>query len=419
MRDFARRVSAVAAIVTALGGALAAACGSAYSDGDAPAAGGDPDGGTSDSTLGSDAAVPDPCVHAGPPAAPAKSDSADELPTFFMAIQTLNLSAPSGTETQGFDLDGICSCDTRSGSAFAGAPACKAPGSTPSCDLDGGIDNAASQLTAALSPFYSLDSIAQHLITSGRRTLLIQIGKYNGQLDDTEVAVGLAMSDGVRTQGCPTSEENVSKGIWSPGWCGDDAWTLVDGAVIPGTSQPYLQTIGYVTNGELVIRVPSTSTVPFNEAQSLTIASSLLKGTLVPLGDDLQPRPRDQAPTSDRQKRLWALTNATYAGRVTALSLLGALGTISVQHDGGPSTYFCDESLFPTLRTAVCGGRDIPSMTDHDHDLGTTCDALSLAMSVTAFPVLAGEVRTPNPSTTACTPSATGEVDGGRPYDCP
>lgn len=408
-----RLISSVALLAVA----LAAACSTAYSSDPPPP----------DVDAGDDAPAPvthddndatvDPCAHHSPPPPPDKDDAPDvELPTFFMAARTISLgSAMPG----GFDLDGVCSCDKDPGTAFDGGAACKAPsGGTGVCDLDGGVDNSASVLTAQLSPFFAIDTLAQKIITAGRRTLLIQIGKYNGELNDKEVAVGLAMSDGIRSPGCPGSVQDPVKGTYSPGWCGTDTWSLLSSAVIPGSNQPYLQTLGYVSNGVLVFRQSNIVSVPFDEAESLDVSGSIVTGTLTPLGEDLQPRPRDRAPT-DLEKRLWAVNDGTFGARTSVSDLLEALGTLAIPHDGGATTHLCNEALFPALRSAVCNGRDIPTKPEDDHNLDKVCDALSLAMAVTTFPVLAGDVRDPTPETTECTPDQNGVLDGGLPYVCP
>ncbi len=362
---------------------------------------------------------PDPCAHAFPAAPPDTDDApGEELPPFFVAVRTIQLAGENGA-VPGFDLDGVCTCDTRPDTAYDGGPSCVA--SAPRCDADGGVDNSLSVLASQLSPFFALDDVPRKLIAAGRRTLLVQIGKYNGRANDKEIAVGFALSDGIREKGCATSIENPAKGIWSPGWCGDDRWSLLPDSIIPSTKQPLIQGVGYVREGVLILQIGGTLLLPFNEVSVLTFGSPVITGTLVPLREDLQPRDRATQPT-DKEKRLWSITKGTVAGRVKATELLGALGTIELPRlgDGGSAGYLCQETQYAFARDQICASLDMSSSKALDFDPRAQCDSLSTALTFTAFPAFPGDVRATAPTENPCVAGANGQPPdaGGRPYRC-
>lgn len=413
-----RRVLQVGVLVGSIAGVLVpvAACGDPYAAEATPT--------TEEASTAPDSGVeatatPDPCVHAAPLGPPALDDDpAKELAPFFLGIRDVVLS--DAKDVLGFDLDGVCSCDTRPATARAGAPSC-AVAASPRCDQDGGIDNAIALLAAELSPFFALDAVPQKLITSGRRTLLIQIGKYNGRANDKEIAVGLALSDGIREEGgCPTSVENTKKGIWSPGWCGDDRWSFLTESVIPGTTQPLLQGVGYVRDGILTITLPGSLPLPFNDSQALPLGSAVVTGALVPLGKDMKPRDPAREPLAE-ELRLWAIDKAVIGGRVKATDLLAALGTIERNGTGDAgSTFLCQEGTFALARQGVCDAVDITSTRALDFDPGARCDALSMGLSFTAYPILPGTVRPTSADGNPCKPGANGQPAGNddAPYSC-
>lgn len=408
-----QRALLLAALVASGVVAALAACADPYATEPDPEGGAD--AGTGDADSGAEAqGPPDPCAHAVPPGPPALDDAPGvELPAFFLGVRTVVLANDTSAFV-GFDLDGVCTCETRANTARAGAPSCGSP--APHCDLDGGVDNGVAVLAAQLSPFFALDSVPQKLISAGRRTLLVQIGKYNGRLNDKEVAIGLALSDGVREQGCPGSVHDTAKNVWAPAWCGDEKWTLRPEAVIPGTAQPLIQGVGYVRDGMLSFSLPGALLLPFNETSVLPLGSAVLQGKLVPLGEDMTPRDPARAAT-EKEKRLWAVEGGAIGGRLKSGDLLVGLGTIERPGTGDAgSTYLCQEPSFELVRQGVCDAIDITSARALDFDPGAACDALSVGVGFTAYPVLPGDVRmAQSPDPNPCSP---GGGSGTTAYTC-
>lgn len=67
---------------------------------------------------------PDPCAHLVPPPPPDVDDAPNEdIGAFYLGLRTISLTSEGGALT-GFDLDRVCSCDTRPGAAFLGGGSC-------------------------------------------------------------------------------------------------------------------------------------------------------------------------------------------------------------------------------------------------------------------------------------------------------
>lgn len=374
----------------------------------------EPDSGGGDAN---EAMATDPCDHAKPPGPPiADDDATGELLPFWVGVREILFTTSKDAPPVGFDLDDVCTCDTRPGTARGGVASCKK--NAPTCDTTRGIDNATGNLVNTLSPLYPVDALPNRLIGKGRRTLVIEISKYNGKPNDKDVGVAIAMSEGIRTQGCPSSVFDPSTNTWSPGWCGDDAWTLKKDTLLPSTTKPLLQANGWVRDGRLGFDLP-TVTLPFSEVATVDVAFAAFSGKLVPLGEDLAPRDPSRPPTT-RELRLWSLEDAVAAGRIRATQLLASLGTIEQTSDAGP-TYLCQSSAFPLLRSGVCDAVDIARSRAFDFDDQTKCDALSMGVAFKAFPILAGAVIDAPASANPCIPGPSGQpTDAGvtQPYTC-
>jgi hypothetical protein len=146
-----------------------------------------------------------------------------------------------------------------------------------------------------------------------------------------------------------------------------------------------------------------------------------MTGTLVPLDESLNPRDRAQPPT-EKEKRLFSLENAVVAGRLSAVNLLSALGTIERPNpnDGG-ITYLCQDPSFELVRQGVCDAVDIAAAQALDFDPGAKCDSLSVGIAFTAFAALPGDVDVRGPAGTPCSAGLDGQPpDSGAnpPYRC-
>jgi hypothetical protein len=146
-----------------------------------------------------------------------------------------------------------------------------------------------------------------------------------------------------------------------------------------------------------------------------------MTGRLVPLGEDLLPRDRTRVPTA-REQRLYALDNGVVGGRIKAVELLAAIGTVE-QPLGGDAgnAQLCTVPFFGLVRDSLCGAVDIASAPALDFAPSGACDALSIGFAFTAFPALAGDVRVGTPDVNPCTAGPDGQPpDAGAdpPYRC-
>lgn len=365
---------------------------------------------------------PDPCVHVGIPRPPENDDDiTGAIPPFVMAIRKFEVPGPG--EPVGFDLDGVCTGDNRSGAAFDGGPSCKA--ALPLNDLDGGVDN---QLANVIGGF-DLGGSTRQFIENGQQTALLRISGYNGKRNDKSVELELFTSEGIREPSpCPGVDAGMTaEGIYPPGWCGDDKWS-VSASTVEGSGDRFLakaRGTGYVTDWTLVVQVDGETRLPF-AGYDIRIGSPMLVGKLVAL--DKANEPRDaQVPTTDPEvQRRWRLDDATFGGRVPARDMLAAVGIllspVQLPKDAGAKTYVCEVSAIFNLAIGnVCNARDIASSYRLDHDPNVACDAVSLALRAQYVPVLTSVVTPTSIEENQCYPDGGGGTIGvpGVVYECP
>lgn len=337
-------------------------------------------------------AAPDPCTHDQPAPTSTVSDGKDELPPFVLAISEVTLEAARVTP---FDLDGVCTCDGRPGARDDGGPRCAT--STIACDGDGGVDNGLGALSALTAVGGGIAAVANRLIASGHRTVLLQIAKYNGLPNDDEVVVGTLLGAGIHEKTCATSTLDGTTGLYSAGNCGDDPWATVPGAIVGGV--PIVVGTGYVRDGRLVVpRLNNAVLLPFTDQSTLSFRQPLLTGTLVPVDEALQPRDPKVTPT-EKQKRLFLLQNATLAGRVPASEGVIAVGTYVPSSTGKP---LCTSASFGLIHDQLCGASDIQGKPLVPDDPTRPCDAISAAIGFAAVPAVTSFVSDAGTPPTGC-----------------
>ena len=413
------RSARLAAVLVALGcaGAITAvACSDSYSSAPETAAEAGVDAsGEGGAREGQD----DPCAHASPPTSSTADEPGASLPPFVVALTS---EAPdAGGVDPGFDLDGVCTCEARPGTAHDGGESCTRPkGSSPACDSDGGGDNNLGNLFEQFGSFYPLAKVLGEQIDKGRANILLQIGDYNGHANDSSVTVALFASQGIRAQGCASSTFDSAFGTWAPGWCGDDAWTITSDSVIGGTYKaPVVVGQGYVKDWVLVARVMGSSRMPFTDEYAVAVLDPIVTGKLVPLGEDLKPRDPTRAAVG-REPRLWRVEGGRVGSRIPVREIVTGIGVTKVASDGG-NVQLCTQSSFTAVKTILCASPDVNTDKAKDFDPTASCDAVSAGVPFTAAPVLIGDVydrtRKPGP----CDPGPNGDpLDAGSvTYSCP
>lgn len=417
-----RHVLATFGVLGMLGAlTAAAACGSPYGDA-RPATDTANDGEPPKGDVG---APVDPCRHAEAPSRPGNDDDpTTKLSTITMAVERFVMGEKDGVFT-GVDVDGVCTCDSRPGTAYDGGESCRSPNSPNSpnsrCDGDGGLDNAFGQLADSFKSYFDFSEYYNSAIAHGRGNFILQVADYNGRLNDAQVNVALVMSDGIVEPTCPTSKREPPDETYSPGWCGDDLWTINPDSVL-SIDVPSVVLSGWVTNGVLVARAPTGVAVPLgdfgNGYGSVILYGAVLFGTMVPLGEDLAPRDPARTPT-EREKQLYRLDNATLAGRITARDLLGALGRFHVTLDGGSTPYLCESPTFDSVRQFICGATDLNHLAENDHNPTSVCDALSIGWWFSSAPAVMSGVSTRPHPVTVCDPKPDGTSEAGASFLCP
>lgn len=328
----------------------------------------------------------DPCPHAGPPGPPTIDDAPGEtLPPFELAVDKADIDPVT---VPGFDLDGLCTCDTRPFTAGDGGPSCAAKGGT-TCDSDGGIDNAVGAI-ASFSGVLEIDNIPNAFIAAGRRTLLLQIAKYNGRANDAQVEVSAYPTEGITDQGCDASTFDPGNQVWTPGRCGEDRWSLSPiGVVTTGGGSPRPASgvgVGYVHDFHLVVRFGNPVVIPYGATADLRFSSTLLTGKIVPLDVNLNPRDPSRPPQG-AEERLFRLEQGVLGGRIAPNNILTAIGPYP-QADAS----LCATPAWDLIRSAVCGGVDIRFTQASAIEPTAPCDALSIALGVVALPARIGAV---------------------------
>ena len=350
----------------------------------------------------------DPCAHAAPPRAPAKTDAAgedDELPAFYVAVRSMSLIPDKGAPPPGFDLDGVCTCESRQPTAADGGTTCSPHAKSPICDEDGGVDNQAARLFNEYRNVLEINQAANinDEIANGSKDLLIQISGYNGLPNDPSVTIGVFGSEGLYDRppdkpGCDASTFNPRPefpdgGVWRPVFCGDDKWSIVKETTL-STVRPLLPVrtgSGWVRDGLLVVEVRDSLQLPFYNTV-LGLITARVVGRLVPLGADLKPRDPTKPPANDLEKRLFELRDGVFAGRVPAKDLLAAAGTLDDPLDKQSGKHLCTTPLYLTAQELFCQYLDISANPQRDLNLSFGCDALSAAFTFDAYPALDGEL---------------------------
>lgn len=333
----------------------------------------------------------DPCNHLRPPPLPPTDDSADvEIEPFYLAVRSVNLTPGQGEQYPGYDLDNVCSCDRRAGTASNGESSCTPKALGADCDRDGGVDNAGAslfaQFNAELGGFqFDVNDLVNSDIKSGQRGLLIYIKKYNGKLNDREVQAGVMLTYGiVDGSGCTTPKDPETNKA-PPGWCGNDKWTYSDKYVKSNpTPEPATYVTGYVNNGELVFEAPQGFVDMYFGGSIVVFGAPITVGRLW------------------KDKNRWKL-EGVLAGRIEVKQLIKAVGNYPEPFLGDDG--LCTGEPFFTNNVIQRFCEHVDVRTTLNTDLTTPrspCNAISAGIGFTAEEAKLGEQRTEDPEPARC-----------------
>lgn len=350
---------------------------------------------------GSDAStVTDRCPHSLPPGVPDVKDT-DTQRSFVFSARRIDtaLRAPSG-QALGFDLDGMCTCDTRSPEQKPTCTLPPAPLAAGGCDEDAGIDSALLHVfedprLAGASSIFSAD------LACGRRTLLMVLAGYNGLRDDPDVQVGTILGDGIRephdggeAPSAPGCGGDFADGgpLFPPKWDTSDRWAVRVGDVAYPPTGPLAtaRARGWVNDYELVVDGSASMSIVMGP-ELVTISSPKMSAHLVPVDDEGRDLPLDAEGKTSAPPAAFRIENAVLAGRATAASVLAAAGRSKV--GGGPEDYLCAPKfpVYQQIKSVICSAVDLPALAERDFK-GDPCDALSFTIGFDGAPAGIGTV---------------------------
>ncbi len=345
----------------------------------------------------------DPCTSARFPGPPASSDGGGDSVEFVVAFRSIDFGeelietmGSDGRPGLGYDLDGRCTCIEDNEASCVASPKDR-------CDGYGGIDNSISVLFALAATFSEnfRSSFHSQNAANGEWSILVRVKDYNGLPNDNQVEVSLFTSSGMNEDPCLAQNNDTV-----PDWDGSDRWPVMTASLNPlmgagggggGTtgsgggvsyacgdddevakgnysfdSPKFFDGLAYVNNGVLVASLPEAGLVLDGDGGAIDLTAGFLTGRL-----------RQDAGA-------WYLDDGVLAGRWAARDAFLAVSGL-----GSGGTLCTDDSLYQTLKQAVCDAQDITSQIS-----GPTapCDAVSFGMGFNAEPAQLGFVYVPAPS---------------------
>jgi hypothetical protein len=342
---------------------------------------------------------PDNCEHAFPPPPPASELTSQAFPTMVFAFKNLDLTGVrDGGAPVGFDLDGVCTCDPSDHSETAGGPTCLTDGATAdggtACDEDGGRDNAFNILfteNAFLGTLKQTGDLVDQ-IRCGRTGMLVFLGGYNGEADDTNVGVSFAPSLGIREPHfvgeindplCQLGDGDIP--TYPAYFDASDSWSTLDGSIDEATGLPPLGNAlkGYVTGWQLVADGRNSTQRMIVSVGGISIAftTPVLTARIVPLDAGTNPP-------------VFALADGVMSGRIDGRDLLAFAATAPIREPGRTFSHLCEPKwaqVYPFIKGTLCGALDIRSSRSDDKK-GLPCNALSFTAQFEAVPATKSEI---------------------------
>jgi hypothetical protein len=326
----------------------------------------------------------DPCIHAGPPAPPAAEDNGGlnnggDVPPFWLAVRKTYIGVTAGVPDAappGFDLDGVCSCDPRPGTAHDAVQSCvPLKGARAHCDAPGGVDNEFERTAGSFATVFDVNGFIQR-VDLGDAAVLIYIKDYNGLANDLSVTVGFATADGLFTDECDPAlkiNDNPAGTIpdkadtFTASWRGCDKWHGVEEQFVGKQTDvpnyvPRALGKGFVRDGVLSISGEFDVPIFFNDAKA-QVQEPIVVG----------PLKRVETTNPDAPIR-FRLENAVLAGRLPLTSLVNLvfnvrLNDVLVCHQPGQ---------FKALMSGFCDAIDSTESTALDFQ-GKDCQSMSFA----------------------------------------
>jgi len=358
---------------------------------------------------GIDAAPSDPCLHAVPPGQPPGADLGDDR-AFAFAVREVGLSGRTDAGgLVGYDLDNVCTCDGRVGSARGGLPSCQTPSGSVFCDEDAGVDNVLSTISSPVPGQFSLADAYNTATRCGTRGLLFVVNGYNGKKDDPQVVLFPVESGGIRTPhdngeadpGCPPP--NGGAPTYPAKFDETDKWSYPPNALLQSSPPrpPAGQVVrGWVRDFVLVVdgsRPGNAISLPVAFGSAIvTVSTAILTARLVGLDGTKQVIPLGSDGNLSTDATSFRLEDGVVAGRAATKDILSAFRNL-VLDVADPRSFICDENNLPTynlIKQLICSAADTVSVPTADFT-DANCDALSIAIQFRAAPAAFGTTYEP------------------------
>ncbi len=358
---------------------------------DAPAdkEGGAEAGSQSDADLTDAGAKPETgsdCTDPGYPGKPA-ADSPDGGDfTILVALNRIDFgltdSTDAGPAVTSYNLDRICTVNTKTSSCISGATGTDYSNYVID-KTEAGADNAGLSLIhyiSGMGPAFTPENINARL-QAGLYGVIISVTAYNGQANDTQVNVNFFPSFGIATDGGVANAPT-------------DVWRVDKSDLGASETSMWVDANAWVAGGKLVAHVPHAPlkiTVDQNNPLLiLRFDDAVVTGDIV----------RDGAGT-------FRLTHGVVAGRVKTQPFLESVDQLFYNPGAGPTMAICYEPIFQGFITnTVCSARDIMSNSLNDNT-NVTCDAFSAGAGFDTYAVDKWSSGTaPGPADAGCAPVA-------------
>lgn len=386
---------------------VAIACGPGFLDGisggSVPLDAIDGSSSSSSSSGASDGRACDPRTLPPPPTS-GDNQLAVPMPVFAidsLRVDTLGAADAGGAKPVGLDLDNRCTCPE--------PDSCRRPADGgSSCDNARGEDNAMASFFNAINSTTPLfeQTFATDRIRLGFGTVLLEVLAWNGQPNDTQVAVTMRYSQHL-------DAPKFDGGFGPPKFDGNDLWTVESVGVSGGVpsvgkncqdGKDALLCLGrtrddnaWVTDGVLVAhpRYDKKADAPV----PLVISAGL--GPLAFRIFDVALFAKLEMGEDGGVKRM----TGELVGRVSVQNMLEAIGTLEDFTEPGKGKFLCSNApFFGVAKSTVCATPDLSPPGKDNTDVA--CDHISLSMSFTATPAKVGTIARTEAPITPCDASA-------------
>ncbi len=331
---------------------------------------------------------------------------------FSRIVLTSSMDAGVGSDLcpqVGFDIDGRRTCFDDDGGrrdlkecprgslTCPWGPTCRNALAPNDCDEPNGVDNAFGRMLVdlvSLVPDFDRERAdPNRALAFGTANVLIHLGDYNGEADDTSVTAGFFVSSGLAEHALPAVGDAAPDAA-----LGEELWdrrSLREWYVDPASLErqdalvPRLTAKGHVRDYVLFLEA-DVFKLPDGIAAGVEVHGAIITGKLV----------RRVGPDAGSADGDWAIVRGRVGGTIEDVNLMTAIGAfVYGVKDGKPLSFCTDKPQDAPTRgqLAVCPYADLLGSSDSG-----SCSALSLAFGYELVPARFGPVRAPEGGPASC-----------------